>query len=106
MADFPNIFKVADSSGNCIQYTQGDIVYKNGKAYIAKRNPDICKSPEHIGSGWEPLSSDRTGVSVTYYTGSTPPSRVVPGDEWFNSDTGRLYKYISDTDSEQWVQIF
>ena len=106
MANFPTIFKVADASGNCIQYTKGDIVYKKGEAYIATRNPDLCKSPEHKNSGWEPLAGERSGTTVTYFTGSTPPSRVVAGDEWFNSDTGKLYKYISDTDSEQWVQIY
>jgi hypothetical protein len=106
MANSPIIFKVTDATGTCIQYTKGDIVYKNGEAYIAIRNPDLCKSPEHKGSGWEPLAGERTGTTVTYFTGSTPPSRVVAGDEWFNPDTGKLYKYISDTDSEQWVQIY
>jgi len=106
MGNFPTIFKATDVSGKCISYSKGDIVYKNGEAYIATRNPDICKSPEHKGSGWEPLTSERTGLTVTYFSGTTPPSRVSPGDEWFNPTTGKLYKYISDTDSEQWVQIF
>ena len=106
MANFPTIFKPTDVSGNCISYAKGDIVYRKGEAYIATRIPDLCKFPEHKGSGWEPLASERSGTTVTYFSGSTPPSRVVPGDEWFNTDTGKLYKYISDTDSEQWVQIF
>ena len=106
MASFPTIFKVSDASGNCISYNKGDIVYKKGKAYIASRIPDLCKSPDHLDSGWEPLGSERNGVSVTYFSGTSPPSRVTPGDEWFNPDTGKLYKYISDTDSEQWVQIY
>lgn len=106
MANFPTIFKATDISGTCVQYAKGDIVYKNGEAYIAIRAPDLCKSPEHKGSGWEPLTSERTGTTVTYFKSTTPPTRVAPGDEWFNPDTGRLYKYIKDTDSEQWVQLF
>jgi len=106
MTNFPSIFKVTDASGACIQYAKGDVVYKNGEAYIATRIPDLCKSPEHKNSGWEPLTSERTGTTVTYFNSSTPPARVVQGDEWFNPNTGRLYKYIVDTDSEQWVQIF
>jgi hypothetical protein len=106
MTNSPEIFKATDKFGKCNQYTKGAIVYKNGEAYIATRDPVLCLSPEHKGSGWEPLSSERTGITVTYFSGSTPPSRVVPGDEWFNSNTGKLYKYISDADSEQWVQIY
>jgi len=106
MANFPSIFKATDVSGNCIQYQKGDIVYKNGEAYIATRDTTPCLSPKNKNSGWEPLTSERTGITVTYFSGTTPPSRVEPGDERFNPNTGHLYKYIKDTDSEQWVQIF
>lgn len=106
MTNTPYIFKATDASGKCVPYNKGDIVYKNGAAYIASRIPDLCKSPEHKGSGWEPLTNERTGTTVTYFTGTTPPSRVEPGDEWFNPNTGKLYKYIKDIDSEQWVELF
>lgn len=106
MTNYPTIFKVTDASGNCIQYSKGDIVYKNGEAYIAFRDPDLCKSPEHKASGWEPLVNERSGTTVTFFNSSTPPSRVVQGDEWYNPVTGKLYKYIKDDDSEQWVQIY
>jgi len=106
MTSFKSIFKVTDGSGNCIQYAEGDIVYKNGEAYITSRTPDLCKSPEHKNSGWEPLTGERSGTTVTFYNSNIPPTRVVQGDEWFNPDTGILYKYIVDATSEQWVQIF
>lgn len=106
MTNTPKIFKVTDVSGNCIQYYKGDIVYKNGEAYIASRDPDLCKSPEHKNSGWEPLTSERAGTTVTFFNSTIPPSRVTQGDEWYNPDLGRLYKYIKDNNSEQWVQIY
>jgi len=106
MANYGTIFKVVDPSGKCIQYSKGDIVYKNGEAYIAIRDPDLCKSPEHKNSGWEPLQNERNGTAVTFFNSTIPPSRIVQGDEWYNPDTGRLYKYIKDNDSELWVQIF
>ena len=106
MGNFKGIFKVADTSGNCIQYSENDIVYVDGEAYIAERRPDLCKSPKHKFSGWKPLTNEDKGTSVTYYNTTSPPSRVSEGDEWFNPDTGKLYKYIFDTDGEQWVQIF
>ena len=71
MANFKGIFRVSGADGNCIQYAQGDIVYKNGEAYIAERAPDLCTSPEHKLSGWQPLVSEGTGV-----TGATGPQGV------------------------------
>ena len=71
MTNFKGIFKVSGIDGQCIQYAQGDIVYKNGEAYIAERAPDLCKSPEHTSSGWQPLVSEGTGV-----TGATGPQGV------------------------------
>ena len=106
MANFKGIFKVSGVDGQCIQYAEGDIVYKKGEAYIAERAPDLCKSPEHKLSGWQPLTSERAGTTVTFFSSSTPPSRVVFGDEWWDPSTAKLYKYIIDTNSEQWVQIY
>ena len=110
MASFPPFFKVTDASGNCIQYSDGDVVYKNGKTYIAIRTPDLCKSPEHKGSGWVELSSvsGSTGGftgGIQYFYSTTPPINPEEGDEWFEPETGKLYKYIKDADSEQWVEL-
>ena len=104
MANFKGIFRVSGADGQCVQYAQGDIVYKKGEAYIAERAPDLCTSPEHKLSGWQPLVSERTGTTVTFFSSITPPSRVSHGDEWFNINTAKLYKYIIDENSEQWVE--
>jgi hypothetical protein len=96
-----NYFKATDPSGDCIQYSQGDIVVRNGKSYVAKIAPVLCLPPENKDSGWELVST-----TVTYYNSSTAPIGINPGDEWFNPDTGKLYKYIVDADSKQWVQIY
>jgi len=106
MANGPRIFKVTDETGKCIQYLKGDIVYKNGEAYYADRDPALCLSPEHTNSGWKPLIGDRTSSTVSFFSSTVPPSRVLQGDEWFNPNTGKLYKYIKDTNSEQWVELF
>ena len=107
MANFKGIFRVSSADGQCIQYTQGDIVYKKGEAYIAERNPDLCTSPEHTLSGWKPLVSERAGRTVTFFSSTTPPSRVSEGDEWWDPNTGKLYKYyITTTNTEQWVEIY
>ena len=40
------------------------------------------------------------------FIGETPPSTPADGDLWWNSsdDSGRLYVYYDDGDSEQWVE--
>jgi hypothetical protein len=43
MTSFKSIFKVTDGSGNCIQYAEGDIVYKNGEAYKIFMEVDKCR---------------------------------------------------------------
>jgi hypothetical protein len=42
------------------------------------------------------------GASVS--VSETAPESPEAGSIWFNSNTGKLYVYISDTDSNQWVQ--
>ena len=48
--------------------------------------------------------------AVTSATGSTilvqntPPTGAVNGSIWMNSDNGRFYVYIVDSDSSQWIQ--
>ena len=103
---FKGIYKATTPEGKCLSYNEGDIVFKNGEAYIATRDISVCLSPEHKSSGWKPLVSEIPATTVNFYNSTTPPSRVLQGDEWFNPTTRKLYNYISDTDSEQWVQIF
>lgn len=100
--DNPQQFKAVQPSGECTQYAKGDVVIRNNKTYIAIITPIPCLPPENKSSGWEQTSSS-TGVN--YYNSTTTPTDIKEGDEWFNPNTGKLYKYISDTDSEQWVQI-
>ena len=56
MAEFKGIYKQKEN-GICVQYSMGDIVYKDGKSYIAKKPPIPCKFPEELNSGWEILQS-------------------------------------------------
>jgi hypothetical protein len=111
MTNLPPYFKVSDASGKCIQYTQGDVVYKNGKTYVAITTPIPCKSPEHRDSGWAELSSVGGGTGgggtggIEYFYSTTAPANPTPGDQWFNPNTGKLYVYIEDGDSSQWVEL-
>ena len=68
-------------------------VHSTGKAYYAHAGQWVeLANQEDIGTG---------GASVD--VSATPPAEPQEGNIWFNSDTGRLYIYITDADSSQWV---
>lgn len=53
------------------------------------------------------VSNPGTGVgtgAVTVSVGDVTPVEPVSGNLWLNTNNGRLYVYIGDGDSEQWVQ--
>jgi len=43
--------------------------------------------------------------STGFSSSNTAPVSPAVGDEWFNPDTGALYKYINDGDSNQWIEL-
>lgn len=56
------------------------------------------------GHCWSPVAG-----SVTYspvYIGTFPPTSPLPGDLWWNNNTGRMCIYYEDVDSSQWVSAF
>ena len=49
-------FKMSDSSGNFIDYVRGDVVYYEGKTYIASRNVSgWVPESKHPDNGWRPI---------------------------------------------------
>lgn len=49
-------FKMSDSSGNFIDYNRGDVVYYEGKTYIASRNVSgWVPESKHPENGWQPI---------------------------------------------------
>ena len=100
----PQYFIAVQPSGDCTQYSKGDVVVRNDITYIAKTTPILCLPPENKNSGWEPVSNQT--VSISFFNSISVPDNVKSGDEWFNPNTGKLYKYIVDVDSAQWVEIY
>jgi len=96
--NFRGKYRAYDENGILIVYNAGDVVNYNGKTYVA--NYTISEtSPAH--TGWSAI-----GGGVNFYSTSTPPSNANPGDEWLDVDTGKIYKYINDGNSSQWVNIY
>lgn len=68
-------------------------VHSEGRLYFA-----------HAGE-WVPvanLGEAAGGASVD--VSDTPPTEPESGNIWFNSTNGRIYVYVQDGDSSQWVQ--
>jgi hypothetical protein len=57
--------------------------------------------PSYIWNGtvWTATTGARSIIS------DTPPTGAQPGDLWWESDSGNLYVWYDDGDSQQWVQI-
>ena len=44
------------------------------------------------------------GAGGGFTSGTTAPASPSAGDEWFDTTTGILFKYINDGNSSQWIQ--
>ena len=53
------------------------------------------------GAAW---AIKNAGLGVGAVVGDGPPANPVPGQFWWESDTGLLYVWYKDVDSGQWVQ--
>jgi len=96
-------FKIRDKTGKLITYKKGDVVRKNGRSYLATRNISGY-SPEHGERvGWKSINQNR--ITNFSYDAEAPKS-ASEGDEWYNSDNGILFKYITNPDGNgHWVEM-
>lgn len=102
--NFKGSYRTHNTNGTVIRYLKNDVVLYKGKTYVANRTVELT-TPEHgENGGWSLLGGGQNAVQ--FYWGETVPLDVNVGDEWFNTSTGKIYKYITDGDSEQWVNIY
>jgi hypothetical protein len=99
--NFKGNYKSHTPDGVLIQYSLGDVVFYSGQTYVATK-PIKDQSPAHgDSSGWQMLTSGSS--TIQFYWGAETPLTPNVGDEWFNTTNGRIYKYLPDGDTEQWV---
>ncbi len=101
--NFVGEHKVRNPDGSIVFYRKGDVVSSKGKTYVAIRDNVSKFSPEHgPRGGWEPFSNS----SVINFTNSdVAPETPNEGDHWFDSSKGILYYFVSDKDTNQWVEV-
>lgn len=102
--NFKGNYKSHTPDGVLIQYSLGDVVFYSGQTYVATK-PINDQSPAHGESaGWQMLTSGSS--TVQFYWGAETPLTPNIGDEWFNTTNGRIYKYLPDGDTDQWVNSY
>jgi len=96
-------FQVKDSRGNLKIYEVGDVVDYKGIQYLATRRTSGY-SPLHSESksGWRKMNSNS---SMNFTNSDEEPKKPNEGDHWFNSSIGKLFIYIKDKDTEQWIEL-
>lgn len=100
--NFTGEFKIRDDFGEPRVYDAGDVIVFRGKQYIATRRT----------SGYSPLHGDKGGwKKITLSTGmkftnsETEPEVPNEGDHWFDSSVGKLFIYLTDKDTSQWIEL-
>lgn len=80
MGNFKGIYKQKEN-GICVQYSIGDTVYKDGKMYIAKKSPILCKLPEDLNSGWELVQKQQIieNKKIEVLKSGPPGPQGIPG---------------------------
>lgn len=56
-------------------------------------------------AGQQVISATGGGGGINWTNSASAPSSPADGDEWFDPDTGILYRYVNDGTSSQWVEL-
>ena len=100
---FVGNFEIRLPSGSPRIYQIGDVVDYKGDQYVAiKRTSGYTPLHPESRSGWRKMSSNK---SMNFTNSDTEPETPDEGDHWFNSSVGKLFIYIKDKDTEQWVEL-
>jgi hypothetical protein len=100
--------------------TNGSVVFEIGANNVNARvtgtlTVNAVSANGSLGSAGQVLHSngstvywdadDGGGGGGNYTASNTAPGSPSAGDEWFETDTGVLYTYVTDGDGSQWVEL-
>jgi|TARA_R100000008_G_C3583967_1_gene170673 hypothetical protein len=97
--NFLGEYKKINPNGSPVTYNRGDVVYLNNESFIASKTITGI-NPHSRNSGWLSLAK----VQV-FYESPSAPVFAKNGDEWYDSDSGILYKRLKDNNGEHWVEF-
>ena len=102
ITNFVGDFEPRNTSGNPRVYNQGDVVFFQGKQYVATRQTSGFSPLHGEKRGWKVMQSKGT---MTFTNSETEPEIANEGAHWFDSSSGKLYIYIEDQDTKQWIEL-
>ena len=44
-------------------------------------------------------------TGIRFFQGTTAPNNFNMGDEWYNTETGKIYKFMSINGTAQWYEL-
>jgi len=99
---FVGKFKIRDDFGNIRAYNEGDVVTYEGSQYIASKLTSGFSPLHGSRAGWVKMESEGT---MTFINSESEPEIANEGDHWFDSTNGKLFIYLKDKDTTQWVEL-
>ena len=98
--NFVGEFRGKSNTGTPNCYYEGDVVYHEGKAFIASKKVEGISPTLGEKAGWISLS-DREVL----YESENQPFYAKVGDSWFNTSTGVMYTRIKNDFAEIWIEL-
>lgn len=92
---FKGNFKLKNSAGKPVTYSNGDVVIYQGKMYQCRG--ETQKTPFQQPTNWQYTGSTEIVISID------PPLNPKIGQVWV-ADTGRSYVWFTDQDGSQWIE--
>ena len=102
ITNFVGDFEPRDNAGNPRVYSEGDVVFFQNKQYVATRQTSGFSPLHGEKRGWKVMQSKGT---MTFTNSETEPEIANEGDHWFDSSNGKLFIYIEDKDTKQWIEL-
>jgi|10_taG_2_1085330.scaffolds.fasta_scaffold00592_15 hypothetical protein len=95
-------YKRYNPDGTLKVYHKDDIVNWHGDTFVATKTVSGYEPDEGEEYGWNFINDKE---SINHSSRTAPPPNPNHGDEWLDTTTGLLMKYIDDGFNKQWVEF-
>ena len=95
-------YKKYNPDGTLKVYHKDDVVNWRGSIFVATKNVSNYEPDKGEEFGWKMIDDKE---SIHHSSRNTQPPNPKHGDEWLDTTTGILMKYIDDGFNNQWVEL-
>jgi hypothetical protein len=97
-----NKYKKYNPDGSVRTYQRDDVVNWRGDVFVATKTISGYEPGDGEDHGWKIIDDKE---SINHSSRNTAPPNPKDGDEWLDTSTGLLMKYIDDGFNKQWVEF-